>query len=119
MQDEGKPLSRGQRVQHNQQGDAHRVGKHCLVLGIAKRASRAAGRRWLPACGLRVCPSRLACFPQGADRFLAPVPARAEHVQRDPRADGRQPAAQIRHVGRVRAAEPQPGVLDRVIGIRR
>jgi hypothetical protein len=50
------------------------------------------------------------------ERLLAPGSARAEHVQRDARDDRRQPSAHVLDLARVGAAQPQPGVLHRVVG---
>jgi hypothetical protein len=50
-----------------------------------------------------------------AQRLLASRPARAEHVQRDTRDDGRQPAAEVLDLVVVGAAEPQPRFLDGVV----
>jgi hypothetical protein len=51
------------------------------------------------------------------ERLLAPRSARAEHVQRHAGDDCRQPAAEVPDFARVGAAEPQPGVLDGVVGL--
>jgi hypothetical protein len=51
------------------------------------------------------------------ERLLAPRFARAEHVQRYACDDRGQPAAEVLDLARVGAAEPQPGVLDGVVGL--
>ena len=51
-----------------------------------------------------------------AERLLAACFARAQHVQRHARDDGREPAAQVLDLVRVRATQPQPGLLNRVVG---
>ncbi|GAA3234110.1 hypothetical protein GCM10020216_054940 [Nonomuraea helvata] len=51
------------------------------------------------------------------ERFLAPLPARAEHVQADARHHRGQPAAEVLHAPGVRQAEAQPGLLYGVLGL--
>ena len=50
-------------------------------------------------------------------RLLAASAACLEHVQADPGNDGRQPPSQVLDLARVRAAQAQPGLLDRVLGV--
>ena len=101
--------------EHDQQGEADRVGEHCLVLRITGPAGRASpgvpGHRAGPGRRLR------GTRPGITDRFLAPVPARPEHVQGYPRDNCRQPAAETLDLAGIRASQPQPGVLDRVVGV--
>jgi hypothetical protein len=49
-------------------------------------------------------------------RFLAPRGAGAQHVYAHPGEHRCQPATQVGHIARVGAAEPNPGLLDRVVG---
>ena len=51
------------------------------------------------------------------DVVLAPGPACAEHVERDARDDGGEPAAEVRDGLGVGAGEAQPRLLDRVLGL--
>jgi hypothetical protein len=51
------------------------------------------------------------------ERPLASRLARAEHVQRHAGDNRRQPAAEVLDLARVDAAEPQPSVLDGVLGL--
>jgi hypothetical protein len=52
-----------------------------------------------------------------AERHFSPRPPRLQDVQANARDDGRQPPVQVLDGGRISAAEPQPGFLDRVVGI--
>ena len=89
-----------QRLEHDQQRKADRVGEQRLVLGVGA----------VGGVDDRVGHVHV-------ERLLAPRLARAEHVQRHACDDGRQPAAKVLHLARVGAAEPQPGVLDGVVGL--
>src|ERR671922_262548 len=51
------------------------------------------------------------------ERLPPPRLARAEHVQRDPSDDGRQPPTEVLHLVRVNAVQPQPGLLDGIVGL--
>jgi len=51
------------------------------------------------------------------ERLLAPGSAGAEYVQRDSCNNRGKPAAKILDLAGVGAAEPQPGVLDGVVGL--
>jgi hypothetical protein len=94
VQDEREPFGRGQRVEHHDERGAHRVGQERFLLGID---------------------GVLGGFDRLVERMLAPRGARAQHVQADAPDDGGQPAAEVVH-GHVRAVQPQPGLLDGVIG---
>ena len=98
MQDEGQPFGRGQRFEHNQQRQADRVGEQRFVLGIGA----------LGGVDDRVGHADV-------ERLLVPRVPRAERVQRDARDDGRQPAAEVLDLARVRATDPEPRVLDGVV----
>ena len=50
------------------------------------------------------------------ERLLAACSAGAQHVQRHARDDSREPAAQVLDFARVRATQPQPGLLNGVVG---
>ena len=76
MQHEGETFRWRQRLEHDEQRQADRIGKQRLVLGVEP---------------VRAVDDRLR--HADAERLLASRPARAEHVQRDARDDGRQPAA--------------------------
>jgi hypothetical protein len=52
-----------------------------------------------------------------AQRLLAARSARAQHVERHPGDDGRQPRAQVLDLVGLRPAEAQPGLLDGVVGL--
>ena len=54
------------------------------------------------------------CPPTGSSSTAGP-----EHVERHPGDDRGQPAAQVPHLAGVGAGQPQPGVLDRVVGVAR
>ena len=100
MQDESEPLGGCQRLEHDEQRETDRVGQERLVLGVG-----AVGR----------IDDRLGDVD--AERLLATRPARAQHVQRHARDHRGQPCSEILDVARVGAAEPQPGVLDRVVSL--
>jgi hypothetical protein len=101
VQDEGQPFGRGQRLEHDQEREADRVGEQRLVLGIGA----------VGGVDDRVGNMHL-------ERLLASRSARTEHVQRHPGDDRRQPGAEVLDLARVGSAEPQPGVLDGVVGLR-
>jgi hypothetical protein len=98
--DEGQPLGRGQRLQDDQQRRPDRVGQQRLGLGVG------------PAGVARQLLGQL-----GTEEVLAPGAAIAEHVQRHPADHRGQPAAQVLHAAGAGAAEPQPRLLDGVVGL--
>ena len=49
--------------------------------------------------------------------LLAARPRRGERVEREPADDGRQPRAEVADLGAVGAGEPQPRLLDEVLGL--
>jgi hypothetical protein len=100
VQDEGESFGGGERLEHDQERQADRVGEQCLVLGVGA----------LGGVDDRVWDARV----QG---LLAAGLARAEHVQRDARDDRGQPRAEVLDLARLGAAETQPRVLDRVVGL--
>jgi hypothetical protein len=100
VQHEREPLGGGERLEHDQQRKTDRVSQQRLVLGVG---------------AIHAVDDRLGyAYAQG---LLAPRPARAEHVQRHAGGGGRQPSAEVPHLARVGAAEPQPGVLHGVVGL--
>ena len=106
MEDERHPLDRRQRLQHHQQGDADRVGEQQLSFGLRSQM----GVGVAVSAGDQV--GRVAL-----GRLLAPRLARAQHVQADARHHRRQPAAEVVDRAGIRPAEPQPGLLNRVLGL--
>ncbi len=98
MQHEREALGGLERVEHHQEREADRVGEQQLLFGVGR----------VPAVRAR----RLA-----VERLLAARLARAQHVQAYARDDGRQPALQVVDAAAVGAAEPEPGLLDRVLGL--
>jgi len=96
VQHEGEPFGGAERVQDHEQGDAHGVGEHRLLLGVGI----AGGRRFV-------------------ERDLAAGRAGAQHVQADPGDDGGEPRPLIADVVAVGPSEPQPGLLHRVVGLAR
>ena len=102
VQHEREPLGRRQRLEHDQQREADRVGEHRLA-ARDRRPPPGRDRFWQPR----------------VQRLLAPRLARAQHVQADARDHRRQPAAQVVDTARVGAAEPQPRFLHRVVGLAR
>ena len=98
MEDEGQPLGRAQRVEHDEEGDADGVGQERLVLGIG-----------LPGTVQDdIGHVRL-------HRVLAPRTPGAQDVQRHPGNHCREPAAQVLDVGGVGPVEADPGLLDGVV----
>ena len=94
MQHEGDAFRRGQLLQHDQHGEADRIGEHRLMLEAARvgLADRGLG-------------------DAGAERILATLLAGAQHVEADAGYDGGEPAAEIADLRRVGTREPQPGFL--------
>jgi hypothetical protein len=97
VQHERQPLGGLQRLEHDQEGEADRVGQERLVLRV--RPVRAVDDR------LR--------YPQVG--HLPPRVAGAEHVQGHPGDDGREPAAEVLDFVGVGSAKAQPGLLDGVV----
>jgi hypothetical protein len=100
VEHEGEPLGRRQGVQHHQQRQPDPLGQQRLLLGVA--AALGADDRVGHA---------------QVEGLLAPGPAAAEHVQAHPGHHRGQPAAQVLDPAGVGAAEPQPGLLDGVVGL--
>jgi hypothetical protein len=102
VQHERQPLGRRQRLQHHQQRQPDPLGQQRfllrvgLVLAADDRVGQVHGR---------------------VQRLLAPLPARAQHVQAHPRDHPGQPAAEVVDAAGVGAAEPQPALLDGVVGL--
>jgi hypothetical protein len=88
VQDEREPLGGRERLEHDQEGEAHRVGEQRLVLRV--RAVRPVDDRLRDV---------------GSQRLLATDVARAEHVERHTGNDRGQPGAQVLHGVRVRSAQ--------------
>ena len=101
VQHEREPFGRAERVEHDLQRDPDGVRQQRLVLGVGPGHRRADER-------LR---------NEGVQRLLAARPARAEHVQADPRDDRRQPRVEAVDLRRVGAPQPQPGLLHGVVGL--
>ena len=108
VQDEREPLLGRERVEDDEQREADGVGHQRLALGLRGRAAGAVAGRLHD----RLRQPR-------ADVLLAARAAGAQHVQRDARDDGRQPAAEVVDGVVVAAAQAQPGLLDGVLGLRR
>jgi hypothetical protein len=88
VQHEGQALGRRQRVEHDEQRQADRVGEERLVLWIGFEVGADDGLRQ-PA----------------ADVVLTARTARAQEVEADAGHDRRQPRPQVVHRSRVRTAE--------------
>jgi hypothetical protein len=100
VEHERQPLSRGQRVEHDQQRQTDPLGQQRLLLWVQ-----------VPLGGDdRVWQVRF-------EGVLAAVSAGAQHVQALPGHHGGQPAAEVVDLFRVGVAQPQPGVLDGVVGL--
>jgi catechol 2,3-dioxygenase-like lactoylglutathione lyase family enzyme len=96
VQHERQPLGRRQRVEHHEQRQPDRVGEHRVALrvGVVRALVHVA-----------------------AERLGGPGTPGAQHVQADPRDHRRQPAGEVADVGGVRTGQPQPRLLDRVVGL--
>jgi hypothetical protein len=96
VQHEREPLGGRQRVEHYEQRGAHRVGQHRLAFGVhpVDRVGHVL-----------------------VQQLLTPRPARLQHVETDAGDDRGQPATQVLHATGAGAAEPHPGILDRVVGL--
>jgi hypothetical protein len=106
MQHEGDTFGGGQAVHHDMQRDADRLGQQDLLLG-----------RRRPTPGFRQVGVAEQLVEVDLDRNLtarAPVP---QHVQTDPARDRRQPGTKILDAVPARPAQPQPGLLNRVVGV--
>jgi hypothetical protein len=89
-------------VEHDEQGQAHRVAQQRLLLGIE-----------IPVRdGNQVGQVR-------GERILAPASASAQHMQALSRDDGGQPSAEVVDLLRVGPAQPQPGMLHSVVRVSR
>jgi hypothetical protein len=108
VQDERHPLCRRQRLQHHQQGDADRVGQQQLALGPTPQVDVGVG------VGVPVA-ARNQIGQVAIGGLLVAGLARAQHVQADARHHRRQPAAEVVDRAAVGPAEPQPGLLNRVV----
>jgi hypothetical protein len=100
VQHERQPLRRGERLEHHEQRHAHRVGEHHLLFGIERALDG----------DDRVGKVRV-------QQVLAPRGARAQHVEADARHDGGQPAGEVLDRVGIGAAQPQPRLLHRVVGL--
>src|SRR5690242_2385020 len=98
VQDEREALGRAEALQHDQQRESDRVGQHRLLLRPAL-AGLADQRLGQPA----------------AYCVLAPGLAGPQHVEADPPDHGGQPCPQVIDGAGVAVAEPQPGLLHRVL----
>jgi hypothetical protein len=89
----------GQRLEHDQEREPDRVGEQRLLLGVEVVGTD--DRLGDPRVG----------------RVLAPGAPGPQHIQADTPDHGRQPAAEVVDRRAVAAAEPQPGLLDRVVAL--
>ena len=87
-------------LEDDEQGQPDRVGQHHFVLGVAP---------------VLVADDRAGHIL--VEGLLASVLAGAQHVQTDPRDYGGEPRGEVRDAVGVGAGQPQPGLLDRVIGL--
>jgi hypothetical protein len=98
VEHERKSLGGGQGLEHHEQRETDRVGYQGLVVGVdvAVGTDDRIGH---------VC----------VQRFLAPRPARAQHVEAHPPDDGGQPAAEVLDPAGVGTRESHPGLLDGIV----
>ena len=89
-----------ERLEHHQEREPDRVGEQGVVLRVV--AARPVDHR---IGQVRVGRRQRSCGP------------RSQHVQRHPGDDRREPAAEVLDLVGIGAGGPQPGVLDRVVGL--
>ena len=100
VEHERQALGRRQRLEHDQERDPDGVGHDDVALrAVVQR--RGHDRLRQPAAGV----------------VLASRPARSEHVQADAADDDREPATKVIGASRVPTIEPDPCLLDGVIGL--
>ena len=102
VQHEGQPLGGAQRVEHDEHREPDRVGEQRLLLGVGRVRAAAAGSG--------------ASASSGSSRRDVRVRSMSRRHAGD---DRRQPAAEVVDGARVGAAEPQPRLLDGVVGLAR
>ena len=112
---ERDPFGRGEVLEHDEQRDADQIGQLDLILR-RRLSGRGHGRA---AGGGDACSGVRVGLLDDDDRLLASHAAGTEHVEADPADDGGQPRPEIVGAGRRAAIEPEPGLLDRVLGVGR
>ncbi len=100
MKYESEPLGRREGIEHDQQGEADRVGQQRFLLGL--RRSLGTDQR---------------IGDVEVERLLASGVPRPQHVQTDATNDRGQPTAHVFDPARVRSTDAQPGVLDGIVSI--
>ena len=93
----------------DEEGEPDRVGELGLGRGVGRtRPAHGGSRRVTQRLRVGDVPQVLAAGRPGS-----------QHVEADPRDDGREPATEVGDVARVGAAHAQPGLLDGVVGLGR
>ena len=100
MQDERQPFGRRQRLENDEHGQPDRIGKQRLLLGIGT---------------IRGADDRIRDVNSG--EILAPRLAGPELIEAQASDDRRQPGAEVVDAARVGAVQPEPGLLDGVVGL--
>jgi hypothetical protein len=100
VEHEREPLRGRQRLEHDEQGEPDRVDEERLLLGVDLGVD-AHDRLGQPRAGV----------------LLAPGAAGAEHVEADATHHRRQPAAEVDERVGVGAAQAEPRLLHRVLGL--
>jgi hypothetical protein len=100
VQDERDPLGRRERLKHHQQRETDRVRHLNFLLGIESALAPHDRFRHV-----------------GAHGILAARLAPAQHIEAHARDDRGQPSAEIADLAGVGTGKPQPGLLDRVVGL--
>ena len=103
VEHEREALGGLERLEHDEQRGSHGVGGQGLALRVRRRLVRVGDHRIGQAPALQ--------------RLLAAALARVEHRQAHARDDRRQPAADVVDVARVGSLDPQPGLLEGVVGL--
>ena len=91
-------LCRWQRIEQDQEGHADRIGEHCLFLRAFAGSD---------CCNVATRIIRR--------QLLAPADPPFHRIETDARNDAREPAFEIRNARNIRAADPQPAFLQRVV----
>jgi hypothetical protein len=99
---ERKPLGGIETVEHDEQCETDRIRQDCFLFGIDRFRDDG-------------CRRYIRCVR--GERLFAARRARAKHVETHARDDGRQPAAKIFDRAGIGAAETQPSLLHRIVGL--
>jgi hypothetical protein len=100
VQHEREPLGGCQGVEDHDQGEADRVGQQGFLVGVDVVVGAHDG-----------------IGQAGVERLFGPRSARAQHVQAHPADHRGEPAAQVLDPMGVGPGQPDPGLLDGIVGL--